>query len=737
MKKVFFLSILLLSNYLLHADESIDSLAHVQLDEITVSAIRVAPKSSVAHSNISEQQIKSNNVGNNVPSLLQNLPSVVAYTEGGTPVGNTSFRIRGTDANRINMTLNGMTLNNPESQEVYWVNIPDLSSSLKNMQLQRGVGTATAGTASFGGNLSMQTVGGRGQAYADISNSFGQYNTYSLSVATGTGIMKNGLSVDARYSYVNSDGYIRNGKVDHRNLYASISHYTDKQMLQLIYINGVQHTGITWEGISPEDKAKDRRYNPAGEYKDENGKTQYYDNETDNYYSNVVQALYSRFINQQFKFNAQLGYNNGYGYYENYKADEEFKKMGLPNQIVNNVEYAESDLIRRKLMSNNLYSGGLNLNYRTSKLDMTLGANYMQFFGDHFGRLLWVKHNQNFPDDYQWYKNESKKKDFNSFLKATYNATDKLSLTAELQWRFVHYTMDGIDDDSYDMKMKTRYDFWNPKIGASYNLDEKNNIYASFAISNREPLRADLKESFKAEKSLNYEKLLDYEFGYRYTSPRLTFAANFYYMDYKDQFVQTGKLSDTGYKYQENVKNSYRYGVELEAMYNPTYWIGIGGNLTLSQNKIKDYTAYFKQYDNQKDWNKLPQATEFFKKTDISFSPNVTGNAIIKLKPLEKEDLTFTFTNRYVGKMYYDNTSNKDRQLPDYFITDFQASYSTPIWKAKDVTFQLMVNNLFNKKYDANAWVEVYKFADNTQITYRGLYPQAGTNVMGRISIHF
>lgn len=297
--------------------------------------------------------------------------------------------------------------------------------------------------------------------------------------------------------------------------------------------------------------------------------------------------------------------------------------------------------------------------------------------------------------------------------------------------------MDGIDDDSYDMKMKTRYDFWNPKIGASYNLDEKNNIYASFAISNREPLRADLKESFKAEKSLNYEKLLDYEFGYRYTSPRLTFAANFYYMDYKDQFVQTGKLSDTGYKYQENVKNSYRYGVELEAMYNPTYWIGIGGNLTLSQNKIKDYTAYFKQYDNQKDWNKLPQATEFFKKTDISFSPNVTGNAIIKLKPLEKEDLTFTFTNRYVGKMYYDNTSNKDRQLPDYFITDFQASYSTPIWKAKDVTFQLMVNNLFNKKYDANAWVEVYKFADNTQITYRGLYPQAGTNVMGRISIHF
>lgn len=737
MKKVFFLSICLLSNYLLYADQSIDSLTQVQLDEITISAIRVAPKSSVAHSNLSEQQLKSNNAGNNVPSLLQNLPSVVAYTEGGTPVGNTSYRIRGTDANRINVTLNGMPLNNPESYEVYWVNIPDLSSSLKNMQLQRGVGTATAGTASFGGNISMQTIGGRNKPYADISNSFGQYNTYSLSVATGTGIMKNGLSVDARYSYINSDGYIRNGKVDHKNLYASVSHYTDKQMIQLVYMNGIQHTGITWEGISPEEQAKDRRYNPAGKYKDANGKTQYYDNETDNYYSNIAQALYSRILSHELKFNAQLGYNNGYGYYENYKANEKFSKMGLPSQIVDNVEYTKSDLIRRKLMSNNLYSGGLNLNYNTSKLDLSIGANYMQFMGDHFGRLLWVKYNQDLPENYQWYKNESKKKDFNSFLKATYNATDKLSLTAELQWRFIHYTMRGIDDDSYDMDMKNRYDFWNPKVGASYNLNERNNIYASFAISNREPMRSDLKESLKSKDHLHYETLYDYEFGYRYIAPRVAFNANFYYMDYNDQFVQTGKLSDSGYKFQENVKASYRYGVELEVMYNPFYWIGIGGNLTLSQNKIKNYTAYYDLLDNQNDRKNMGQVSEFHKKTDISFSPNVTGNAIIKLKPIEKEELTFTFSNRYVGKMYYDNTSNKDRQLPDYFITDFQASYSIPIWKAKDVTFQLMVNNLFNKKYDANAWVSVEKFADNTEATYRGLYPQAGTNVMGRINIHF
>lgn len=748
MKKVFLLLFAsAISTFSLWADDEVDSLRLVKLEEITVSAIRVSNNSSVAHTDINEQTIKSDNAARNVPALLQMLPSVVSYTEGGTPVGNTNFRIRGTDANRINMTLNGMPLNNPESQEVYWVNLPDISNSLKSIQVQRGVGSSTAGTASFGGNISMQTVGSRAKPYAEISNSFGQYNTYLGSVALGTGILKNGLSLDARYSYVSSDGYIRNGKVDHKNLYASLSHYTDNQVIKLIYINGIQHTGITWEGISPDDLEKyGRRYNPAGKYKDENGKTQFYDNETDNYYSHIVQALYSRFINDNFTYNANFGFNNGYGYYENYKDEEKFAALGLPVPINDGNKQKTTELIRRKIMSNNLYTGGMNFNYTSSKLDATIGANYTFFEGNHYGKLLWIKHNVNdLPSGYEWYRNKSDKKDFNNFAKVTYRPIEKLSLTAELQGRFVEYKMKGLDDkqdkeDKGILDGTNNYMFFNPKVGTTYQINNKNAVYASFAISNREPLRADLKESIKGKdaKPIKSERLYDYEFGYRYTSTSFVFASNFYYMDYKNQLVQTGRLSDTGYKYQENVKDSYRYGVELEAVYKPAYWLAIGGNLTLSQNKIKNYTAYFTQYDNATNWNKVEQASEFHKKTNISFSPNVVGAALLKLSPLKNEDLNFTFTNKYVGSMYYDNTSNKDNQLDDYFVTDFQISYSKAFSIFKRVDFQFMINNIFNKKYFANAWVDTYKFADGSKDDiYKGLFPQAGTNVMGRITVTF
>lgn len=747
MKKVLILLFALAtSSILLYAQQGADSLRQVKLEEITVSAIRVSNTSAVAHSNIDEQKIKQDNAAKNVPALLQLLPSVVAYTEGGTAVGNTSFRIRGTDANRINMTLNGMPLNNPETQEVYWVNLPDISNSLKSIQVQRGVGSATAGTASFGGNISMQTVGARSKPYAEISNTVGQYNTYLGSVATGTGILKNGLSLDARYSYTKSDGYIRNGKVDHKNLYASLSHYTDKQMIKLTYINGIQHTGITWEGISPDSLAiHGRRYNPAGRYEDENGKPRFYDNETDNYYSNIAQAQYSLFINEYFTYNANFGYNNGYGYYENYKVDEKYATLGLPNYMADGKEKKKTDIIRRKLMSNNLYSGGMNLTYNTSKVGVTIGANYTYFEGDHYGRLLWVKYNSDIPKDYEWYRNKSEKKDFNNFAKVSYFATEKLSVIAELQGRFIEYEMKGVDDkiDKQNKGVldgKNNYMFFNPKLGANYQINSKSEAYASFAISNREPLRADLKESIKGENPhpIKPERLFDYEVGYRYTGSDFAFGVNFYYMDYKNQLIQTGRLSDTGYKYQENVKNSYRYGVELEAMYTPAYWLTLGANLTLGRNKIKNYTAYYDQYDNAIDWNEIEQAAIFHKKTDISYSPNIVGAAIVMFKPLKTEDFRLTFNNKYVGSMYYDNTSNKENKLDDYFVTDFQVSYSRAFSVFKRIEFQLMVNNLFAKKYFANAWVDTYKFADGSKDdVYKGLFPQAGTNVMGRITIMF
>lgn len=740
MKKVFItLSAILLIGGL-HAQQA-DSLKIVKLDAVVVSATRVSNDAPVAVSNMNENEIKKENATKNIPAILQALPSVVSYTEGGTSVGNTSFRIRGTDANRINITLNGMPLNNPESQEVYWVNLPDLSNSLQSIQIQRGVGTSTNGTASFGASISMQTLGGRAKPYADLSTAYGQYNTLLLSGAAGTGIMKNGLSFDARYSYVKSDGYIRNGKVDHRNLYAAISHYTDKQLIRLIYMDGIQHTGITWEGIDPSMVDVDRRYNPAGEYKDDNGRTRYYDNETDNYYSNIGQLLYTRYLSHSLTLNGNLSYNHGYGYYENYKTGRKFSNYGLENQVVDGITYKKSDVIHRKQMMNDLYVGGLNLKYDRNEFALTLGGMYSYYDGDHYGRLLWAKYNQNIPNGYEWNRNSAVKQDANFFLKAEYRPLDNLSFFAEVQDRYIDYRMKGLDDDRVDLTNKNSYNFINPKVGMSLRFADYNEIYASFGISNREPLRSDLKESLKGggTRDITSERLSDYELGYKYTNSVFAFSANFYYMKYKDQLVQTGKLNDTGYKLQENVPDSYRTGIELAMAYTPTYWLKLDGNVTLSRNKIKNYTAYYTVYDPDTYDPLIPyqQVTEFYKSTDISFSPKAVGSFSVTFKPFEKEDFSLSFINKYVGSMYYDNTSNSDNRLSEYLVTDMVASYSLDMQKVGKLDFQFIINNLASIKYNANAWIDTYTFPDGSREIYKGVYPQAGANLMGRIRYRF
>jgi len=737
MKKVFMVLIVLTCNITVYSQQNADSLKSVKLEEVVVSATRVGSDAPVAYSNMNEQQIKKDNAARNIPAVLGTLPSVVSYTEGGTAVGNTSLRIRGTGANRINITLNGMPLNNPESQEVYWVNLPDLSNSLQSIQVQRGVGTSTNGTASFGASISMQTLGGRAKPYADLSTAYGQYNTLLLSGAAGTGIMKNGLSVDARYSYVKSDGYIRNGKVDHKNIYAALSHYTDQRLIRLIYMNGVQHTGITWEGIDPSVISENRRYNPAGKHTDDNGNIRYYDNETDNYYSNIGQLLYTRYLTNVLTLNANLSYNHGYGYYENYKTDRKFSEFGLENQVIGEDIYKRSDIIRRKLMMNHLYSTGFNLQYSKNTLGLTAGGAYNYYDGNHYGHLLWAKYNQDIPKGYEWYRNTADKKDMNAFLKAEYRPLKNFSLFAEIQDRYVDYRMKGMDDDLADLTNKNYYNFINPNVGLSLRILNYSEVYGSFGVSNREPLRADLKESLKGGgvRGITSERLYDYEFGYKYSNPVFTFSANLYYMNYHDQLVQTGKLNDVGYKLQENVPHSYRTGIELSIAYNPTEWLRMDGNLTLSRNKIKNYTAYYDYYDT--DWNLLGQVSEFHKLTDISFSPNTVGSFIIAFKPFEKEDFSLSFVNKYVGCMYYDNTSNPDNRLRDHLVTDMIASYTMDVKRTGKIDFQFYINNMLSIKYNANAWVATDKFNDGSQAVYKGLFPQAGANLMGRVRYRF
>lgn len=736
MKKEIILLSMMTATSALFAEERPDSLRQINLNEIIVSATRVNEHAPIAYSNMSSQEIKSNNTAKNIPYILQTLPSIVAYSEDGSGVGNTSFRIRGTDATRINVTLNGMPLNNPESQEVYWVNIPDVSNSLQSIQIQRGVGSSTNGSGAFGASISMKTQGARSQAYGEASTGVGSYNTFTSTIAAGTGILKNGLSFDARYSRVTGDGYIRNGKVNHRSAYASISYYKENQLLKLSYINGIQHTGITWEGISPEQMKADRKYNPAGTYYDDAGNVHYYDNETDNYYSDIVQLTYSNAISDKLSLNVGLNYNHGYGYYENYKTDQKFKKFGLSPQTINDSTYASSDIIRRKLMKNNFYVGNFTLNYVLNKLNLTGGGSLTSYEGDHYGKLRWIKYNNNITNNYEWYRGDANKKELSVFGKISYNILDNLAVFGDLQYRYIDYRMSGIDDDLEDISNKNYYSFFNPKAGFSYTFN-KNEVYASLSVSNREPLRTDIKESVKGGslQRIQPERMYDYEFGYRYSSELASFNANVYYMDYKDQMIQTGKLNDVGYKLMENVPKSYRAGIELSGAIQPANWIRVDANITFSKNKIKNYTAYYDLYDNQHDYNFVKQTSEYLGTTDISFSPNIVGSGVLTFTPYKT--LSLVLASKYVGKQYYDNTSNENNRLADYFIGNLVLGYTFKTQKIGNIDLQFYVNNLFNKRYVGNAWVSTDKFEDGTNIVYTGLYPQATRNIMAKLGIRF
>ncbi len=745
MRKVF-LALLVLTS--LHTRASVenkaDSISNVQLEEVVVSATRAGKNTPLSYSNVGKAELKNNNTAQNIPVVLQTLPSLVAITEGGTGVGNTSLRIRGTDATRINVTLNGMPLNNPESQEVYWVNLPDLSSSLQNIQVQRGVGTSTNGSAAFGASMSLKTVGATSSPYGEASTAVGSYGTFSSSIAAGTGVLSNGLALDARYSKVLSDGYIRNGKVDHTNIFASLSHYSDKQLIRLSYINGIQHTGITWNGASPEDIEKyGRKYNSAGMYKDDAGNIRYYDNDTDNYYSNILQLMLSRELTDRLSLNVSLSYTNGYGYYENYRAGsdmikgDKYSKFGLDNQVVDDVEYKSSQLIRRKLLSNDFYVANFSLNYNMNPLQLVFGGYWSDFDGSHYGRLPWVKYNQNIEENYEWYRNEGVKKEINFFTKAEYQLNNEFSLFGDIQYRYIDYRMTGTDDDMVDLRSNHYYSFMNPKGGVFYRPNNNSEWYASVAVGQREPLRADLKDAVKfgGTKAILPERMIDYELGYRYTNNRgMNLAANFYYMDYNNQMVQTGKLSDSGYKIMENAKDSYRTGIELEAQVPLSPKFIVGANATFSKNIIKDYTAYYDLYSpGYAEY--LGQQEEHFDETDISFSPNLVGMASLTYMPIK--NMTLNLMGKYVGKQYYDNTSNDDNSLDAYFVSNFVAGYTFDMTSVGSIDLQLVINNIFDKEYIANAWVATDKVNDGTAYVYKGLFPQATRNFMGRVTLRF
>ena len=742
-KAIFLLMLIFLSaeGYQLLAT-SPDSLNHIQLEDVVVSATRASVNTPISHTNISLSDIRKENAARNIPAILQTTPSLVSFTEDGLGVGNTYLRIRGTDATRINVTLNGMPLNNPETQEVFWVNLPDLSNSLQNIQIQRGVGTSTNGSASFGASISLQTRGAHSESYGEASTAVGSYGTFLSNIAMGTGILNNGLSLDARFSRVLGEGYIRNASVNHTNFYGSLSHYTDKQLIRLSYLKGVQHTGITWEGVSKEqmeDPEYARRYNPAGEYYDDAGNRLYYKNETDNYYSDILQLTFSRELNQYLSMNVGLSYNHGYGYYENYRHNKKYSDFGIIPQTVEGITYERSDFIRQKLMENDYYVSNFSLNFSRNNLNILFGGMYSFYYGDHFGKLPWIKHNENIKKDFEWYNNLGEKSDINVFTRADYQFNDIISLFGDLQYRNVRYVFNGIDDDLEDLTGDFTYNFFNPKAGISIRINNQNQIYASVAVGQREPLRADLKDGIKggAINPIHHESMIDYELGYRFNKTNeLQLGANLYLMDYNNQMVQTGKLTDIGYKLMENVKDSYRAGIELEV--SVPIWknkILLDANGTFSSNKIKKYVAWLDHYDNQENWNWEGQISKEYGLTNISYSPNFISAVGVTWKP--NSAFYLNLMGKYVSKQYMDNTSDDEKSIDAYLVSNLSAGYTFNKTTIGIFNLQIFVNNLFNKEYVANGWAATDTFADGTYINWIGYYPQATRNYMARLTLSF
>lgn len=712
-----------------------DSIRNLRLEDVTIIGNRAGQRTPVAQTNLDGKQIQSMAVATNMPHVLWMTPSLVATSENGTGAGYSYLRIRGTDASRINITLNGIPQNNPESQEMYWVDLPDLASGLQSIQIQRGVGTSTNGSGAFGASINMVTKTPGLKPYVESATTVGSYGTFQENVAAGSGVFGNGYSFDVRYSKLLSDGYIRNGWCDHESLMAMFAKRFNKGALRFNYIYGKENTGITWEGISQTQFDTDPTYNPAGEKPDGT----YYDNQSDNYWQHHFQLFYTQELSRELLLSAGLNYTDGFGYYEEYKQGKKFSSMGLLPQSVEGTTYSKTDLIRRKNMANGFYTGNMNLQYAKKNLNIQGGGMFSTYVGDHFANLLWVEHNQNIPANFEWVRNSAQKTDANVFTKAEYAFGKGLNAYVDLQYRYVDYRLKGIDDDDMqDMTQRRVWNFFNPKAGLFWEITPESKFFVSVAIAHREPTRADIKDSRKggAAGDIRAEKLKDYEMGYTFDNQKVMFSVNIYDMHYTDQLVATGKLNEVGYALMNNVPDSYRRGGEFQLGYKPCNWLQLDANATLSMNRVRDYTVYFDTYDNGNDWNSVAQLSQHFEEMKLPYSPEKIAALSVTFLPVKNVKLNLM--SKYVGEQYYTNTQNDDLKLPAYNQTNFNASWDFRLFDRADAQLSLVANNLFSQKYACNAWGYEAHFA-NGDPTYveKGLYVVAPRNYLAKFALRF
>ena len=684
------------------------------LNDVIVSSVRAKDKNPITFTNVSKQEIAPRNLGQDIPVLLNYLPSVVTTTDAGNGIGYTYMRVRGADGSRINVTLNGVPFNDSESQGTFFVNLPDFASSLESVQLQRGVGTSTNGAGAFGASLNLQTKSFQEKAYAEISNSVGSFASRKHTLAFGTGLHNN-FEMNARISNIASEGFIDRASSNMFGYFFNANYITEKSQIKFMAFGGKEKTYQAWYGIEdPEKLQNDRTFNPAGMYTDAFGNIQFYDNETDNYGQNHFQLHWSEKWSDKWISNVAFHYTIGKGYFEQYREDENLADYNLPSFNGNSI----SDLVRKRWLDNDFFGTTFSLNYKTAKTDLLFGGAANRYLGNHFGEVVWT---QNYvPNANRYYDDFGNKDDINFYTKASYNVTNKLNLFTDLQYRMVFYEATSVKFSD----VNDTFRFFNPKAGLSYQLNDKNAFYGYFGIANKEPRRDDYENG-----SVKPERLFDYELGWKYNTKKVKLSANAFYMNYKDQLVLTGALNDVGAPIFTNSGKSYRVGLEVESSIAITNKLILNPNATLSQNKNQDF--YF-----QRDG-----VLQNLGNTDIAFSPNfVFGNQLVYLPT---KDFQISFLSKFVSEQYMGNIDSNRSKLDAYFVNDLNINYEWKLNKGiQSIVFSSLVNNIFNLEYESNGYFYTYDDdwsnpGSTTTIEGTGYYPQAGINFLLGVNLKF
>ncbi|GHV08517.1 TonB-dependent receptor [Bacteroidia bacterium] len=756
MKKVFsFLQASFLSIIPVFADDfSGDSIKSIQLREVEVISVRATDKTPVTYSNLSKGTIESFNFGQDIPYILTLTPSVISTSDAGTGIGYTGFRIRGTDANRINITVNDVPLNDSESHGVFWVNMPDFASSVEDMQIQRGVGTSTNGAGAFGASVNMKTDNIPQTAFSEFNGTYGSFNTSKATFRVGTGLINDHWNFEARLSSINSDGFIDRADVDLKSYFAQGSYFNKNTFLKFITFSGKEQTYHAWDGVpdyilfpsEPGEKSK-RTYNNSGYMgEDANGNPLYYANQTDNYQQTHYQLRFLQVFNPQLNFNLSLHYTNGFGYYEEYKTRRTLKEYGLNNFEFNGETVKKSDLVRQKFLDNDFGGFVFSFNYNPNKWAISLGGGVNQYDGSHYGLVKWIKNyagDTNLAPEHEYYRSKGKKSDANLYLKGSYQALENLSIYGDLQFRRIDYRIDGKNDtwdwlagEMQNLDIHKKFNFFNPKAGLFYQLNKEQQVYTSWAIARREPNRNNYTDA-GINDIPKPEKLSDIELGYKYGNARFSSEVNLYYMLYKDQLVLNGKVNEIGEPLTSNVPDSYRAGIEWAVGAQIVPCLKWDGNLTLSRNRIKDYTEYVPVYDSDDNMEAAQQA-DYYGSTPIAYSPDLIANSLFTFT---HKNFGIGFHSHYVGKQYLDNTGNIDKTINAYFVNNLRLSYNFKIKGIKESSVHLLLNNILNEKYETNGWLWSCYYRKNDGgldgYTEKNYFPQAGINVLASLRLRF